>query len=159
MTQMQLDFEKINVFFRQCYEQEEKRNHELNDRAKAYITIQTLYLAAFAFKIPDLPQSLKTCELCCVAAAIAAAFLILSFITAILSMRILEYELLCDMQEACSEESSMSLFYKKRIADYTVATQRNIVVNNKRANALRVSCYLLAAGIVSHFVALSLILR
>lgn len=141
-------------FFKSLYDEENSRHGILENRAKLYITIISLYLGAIAFKIPDiapLSQQLKVHPL--VFYLVIIVFLA-ALIAAIVAIKIRSYAAVCDPIEVIlnfeSAPQSNEEFFDRRIVEYAVATKVNRQVNNRVATTLQSAVWMLFVGVVVH---------
>jgi hypothetical protein len=76
------------------------------------------------------------------------------FLATIWGRRIAAYEALNDPDDIIDQFGSAPLsdeeFFDNRIADYAVATERNRLVNDKKAKWLQYATYCLGLGILMH---------
>ena len=142
-----------------AYDDEESRYDDLGERTKIFISVQTIYIAAFSFKLADsealnLPEDNYQTFLL----AVAGVMLVLSLLLTVVASRILDYERPFDARDGALKLGdpaySRDEMYEDRIADYVVATERNIRTNDHRARILAASCYFMVGGIACHLFAL-----
>lgn len=139
-------------FFKDLYEEENERITILHDNAKVNTALITLYAGFMTFALEkSLPSSLalKGCVV------VASASLVASFVLSLLATRISGYEPLnvpADILiEIEKDQQTDDVFYRKRIADFTVAYERNSIVNDGKASLLSYARYFLLIGIATHF--------
>jgi hypothetical protein len=137
--------------FRAAYEAENDRYAQLESRAKLYLTIITFYLGAVAFKFADVLTFMKTYAIPPTLYIAGGVLLLLSLLLTILATRIRTYETAYDLRQIIESfedvPPSDSKFRDDRLADYTIATERNRATNNRVANLLAGSSWLLFAAI------------
>jgi hypothetical protein len=137
--------------FRAAYQQETERYTRLESRAKFYLTIVTFYLGAIAFKFSDVLVFAKEYRIATIFYIGTGILLLASLLFAILSMRIRKYEAPFDPEKIIKSFGESPPkdddFLDERLVDYAVATNRNRTVDNRVANLLSVSSWLLFAGI------------
>jgi hypothetical protein len=147
-------------FFKTAYQEQNERKKTLETRAQLYLTIQTLYFGFVVLKFSDLlsgssksPSSLPASYLwfqVLVAALIASAL-----VFTLLAVRIRRYEAVCDLRSAAENidrEPAEDAFFDARIADFVVASNRNIEVNTDAAESLRSAGWLMVSAVLSHLV-------
>jgi hypothetical protein len=136
-------------FFRSLYDEETDRQKQLHDMAKGYLSLATLYSAFVVFVVKELPmQSLVT----------KGAFfgsiicMISAFLLSLWATKVSDYEAVNEPQDVVDEFGDEPMpdeeFFDNRIADYTVACERNSAVNDKKASWLTVAAYVLVVGIL-----------
>ena len=143
--------EKQYAFFKDLYEEESKRTDELHEHAKNNLGLTTLYSAFVIFVVEKLKADGPVTR----AAFFATiACMLVAFLLSLWATRVSVFEAVnvpADvLEEYGDDEPSDSDFFDDRIVDYTVAYERNAVVNNEKANQLIVARYCLLAGIALH---------
>jgi len=143
--------EKQVAFFQSLYDIERERTASLRETAKNYVSLSSLYSAFIIFVTEKLqPTSVITKSL--FGAAIIT--MLLAFLAALLVTQVATFEALTDPDEVINqfgvEPPTDADFFDNRIADYSVATQRNRIVNERKARYLAVAGYLILAGLAIH---------
>lgn len=149
MTQRQFEF------FKALYEEENSRLKDLIERGKIYLSVVAAYSGLFAFTTDKLPAPttswLAKCVFCLVAVSLIAAL-----VSIMRSLGIYSYEGLVDPEELLKEiganAQSDDVFFDFRVADLSVAHNRNEKQNDRRAWYLSVASWLTVAGILFHMV-------
>lgn len=138
--------------FRAAYDAENERYERLESRAKLYLTIITFYLGAVAFKFADVLIFMKTYGIPPTLYIAGGVLLLLSLLLTILATRIRAYERAYDLRDIIEsfKESAPtdSEFLDARLADYTIASERNRAANNRVADLLSGSSWLLFSAIL-----------
>lgn len=146
--------------FKSLYDEEADRYTKLAGRAQLYLSIVTLYVAAFAFKFEDIQKFIDPFGVSKYLAISVAIVLSLSLLATLMAIRIRSYEALADPEEIikgfADEEPTDSDFLDARIADLAVATNQNSKINNCVANWLEAASWLLVAGLLLHLVLLTI---
>lgn len=142
--------------FKYIYEQETARYENLNSRGKVYLSLITLYLGAVAFKADFwFLQASQTAISTILFTALLGSFVSALCVT-VAALGIYTYEGLADpegiIKQFGDRPPSNEDFYDDRIADATVAANRNSVTNDKRATLLTIASVLLITGILSHVI-------
>jgi hypothetical protein len=143
--------EKQFAFFKSLYDEECKRGEELHDHAKNNLGLVTLYSAFILFVIEKLrPES--TCSKLIFVATILC--MLAAFLLSLWATQISIYEAVNEpadiLEELGDSQPDDEDFFDDRIADYTVAYERDSEVNDKKANQLLVARYFLLVGIALH---------
>jgi len=144
------------AFFKSIYDDENLRYTKLEARARFYLTIQTFYLGAIAFKFDDIQKFSNTFAVPLALFIAIGLLLVLGLLFTILSTRIRTYEAPTELLQLFknSFESATptdAAFLKDRLVDLAVATQRNCKVNDKVARLLSKAAWLLFTAIAVHF--------
>jgi hypothetical protein len=143
-------------FFKLLYDEENLRYNQLEARAKFYITVQTLYLGAIAFKTSDINAVANLFQAPLLLYIGVGFFLVLGLLFTVMGVRIRNFEGLAngrDIIEAFGPKPPQEGdFLRERLADFVVATERNSKVNDDIAKSLAISAWLLFAAIVLHFI-------
>jgi len=138
--------------FKEAYDAENERYTQLESRAKFYLTIISFYLGAVAFKFADVLKFLKEYRISAALYVGGGMLLSLSLLLTILATRIRGYEGAFDLRQITdSFKSSMPKekdFLEDRLTDYVVATDRNRATNNRVADLLSGSSWLLFAAVL-----------
>jgi hypothetical protein len=140
--------EKQFEFFKSLYAEETAREGQLQEHAKAYLSLATLYSAFVLFVVDKLkPDSIANRSV--FIAAIAC--MLGSFLLSLFATKVSNYEAVNEPQDIIEQFGDAPMsdeeFFDLRIADYAVACERNSQVNDKKAFQLVVAAYLLLAGI------------
>src|SRR5947208_2887138 len=128
-TQVQFEF------FKYLYEEENLLSDDLDTKAKHYITLQTAFIAAVIFKFADIKNFITDPSIKIPASNIfvIAILLSLSFLLCLIVLQVRDYEVVADPEMIISgysdEPQSDAEFRDDRIADFTVATNRNAQIN------------------------------
>jgi hypothetical protein len=142
-------------FFKGIYEEENLRYKQLAARAKFYFTIQTVYLAALAFKFDDIKTLANALTVPLVLFIAIGLLLVLGVLFTLLATRIQDYEGPANLKKIIksmdSAPQSDSDFLDDRLVDYAVAAERNSEANDKTANWLTMTGWTLFAAISLHF--------
>jgi len=142
-------------FFRALYDEEQARYGHLEARARLYITINTVYLSALAFKATDFLGFAKEFKVPTWLFLLAAAVLVLALALSILAIRIREYEGITDPEKVIDSfgehPPSDEDFFDDRIADFAVAANRNSTQNDTVAAHLFWASIALLIGVLIHF--------
>ncbi len=127
-------------FFRFLYESEERIYQYLEARAKFYLSIISLFLAALLLKAEEVRTSAAAYGIPWWILTLVAAVLAVAIVLVVLATRIRRYEAVADPQKVVDSfgdiEPTNKDFFDDRIADLTVATMRNSAVNHRVANIL-----------------------
>lgn len=127
-------------FFRFLYEAEERTYQYLEARARFYLSIISLFLAALLLKAEEVRRSAAEYGIPWWILTLVAVFLAVALALIVLATRIRRYEAVADPQKVVDSfgdtEPTNKDFFDDRIADLTVATSRNSAVNNSVANIL-----------------------
>src|SRR5215813_2029361 len=136
-------------FFKLLFDEETTRYKDLIDRGKTYISLLTLYGAFLAFSIKDAaPEG----RLLWLFVALIVLFLA-AFALAVTALNIQSYEGINEPDDVVSElPQRNAAFFDARIVDFSVASERNSKLNDRRATFLRLSGLFLLLGLVSHSV-------
>ena len=143
--------EKQLEFFKSLYDEEGKRGQELHEHAKNNLGLATLYSAFILFVV----EKLRPDTTCSKAIFIATVLCMLAaFLLSLWATQISIYEAVnepADVLAGYGERPPKDEdFFDDRIADYTVAYERDSLVNDRKANQLLVARYFLLAGIALH---------
>jgi hypothetical protein len=139
-------------FFKSLYDEESDRTKQLRDLGKTYLSLATFYSAFVAFVFDKLkPETI-------VAKGIFMATIICmmaAFLLSIWGAMVSNFEALSDPNEVIeqfTEDVPMAdeEFFDHRIADYTVAYERNSAVNDAKALHLTIAGFAVVLGIFLH---------
>lgn len=154
--------EKQMAFFKSLYDEELARHSGLQERAKVYITVITIYVGVIGLKIQEvatLATSFKVPYwlLLVVGVAVGVALLL-----TVLAVRIRQYEAAADPYVVSKEFQAGTptdeAFFSARIADYTVATRKNRVTNDDVGARLHWAAIALASAVALHLASMLLAL-
>jgi hypothetical protein len=140
-------------FFRDVYKEEEARFQSLTDRGKIYLSIVSIFFGGVFLKLDwILEHKIGLSEGLVFYVTGILAFLS-SLILVCWALQVVEYAEIADLNEIINTENlesqPLDQFFKRRIADYAVAYDVNYTQNDRRANFLQWSLYLIVAGMVS----------
>lgn len=142
--------------FRAIYEEENKRYEQLEVRARFFLTIETFYLGAIAFKSNDVFAFAKQFAVPVLIYVGAACLVTLGMLLTVWATRIRTYESPSDLRaiiESFGETPpNDSDFLDDRLNDYVTATERNSKVNDKVANLISGTGLCLASAVLLHLV-------
>lgn len=152
---------QFNIF-RSLYDEELQRTNDLRSLGQIHLGACTFLLGGLLFKYKDLIQNINGFFESGIL-YIAFLFLALANITTLLSLRIFRYEYFSyprPMFEIYGEKQPEDeKFLDYRIADLTVAFERNHAVNDGRAKLLNISSILLIVGTTLIFMIFLLVLK
>jgi hypothetical protein len=139
-------------FFRSLYDEEEARYSQLEARARLYLAVISAFIAAIVLKANEIKQSIRILggdrRLLAV-----ATLLVASLVMIVISTKIRQYEGIADPREIIENfgpaPPSNEEFFDLRLADLTVATERNAKVNDQVARFLAWAGVLLALAMVA----------
>jgi hypothetical protein len=150
-------------FFRLLYEEEERRYGQLEGRAKLYLSVITLFLAAVLFKASEVRSSAAVLGIPWPVVAMEAAMLVGALLLVILGVLIRSYEGIADAGEIIEHlgdsPPSNDEFFDDRIVDFAAASIRNARVNDRSARYLAGAAILLAGSMAVLVVVLGLSFR
>lgn len=145
------------AFFRALYEEENDRHALLEGRAKVFVTILTIYVAALSFKATEVADMLRAYRLPASFALLSGLVFVASLALCIFALRIRVYEGLADPEDLIARWPDDGIaddeFLDDRVADLAIATNRNARQNDEAARALEFAGWLLLAGVVLQAVA------
>lgn len=146
--------------FKSLYDEEAERYTKLATRAQLYLSIITLYVAAFAFKFEDLRKFIDAYGASRYLAVSTAIVLVLALLATLMAIQIRAYEGIADPEDIIKRyadtEPSDADFLDARIADLAVATNRNAEINDRVATWLVASSWLLVGGVLLHLLMLAI---
>jgi hypothetical protein len=126
--------------FLYLYEEENKRYQRLQDRAKLYLSIASIYLGAIAFKVDDVLKLVTKFRIPVWLWLMTGAILIAAVVLISWAVRIRNYEGICDpdaiIDDFGDELPSDEDFLADRLGDLAVSTNRNSAVNDRVARLL-----------------------
>ena len=139
-------------FFKAVYDDEIARLTRLTGRANLYFTIISFFLGAIVFKFNDLKDFLFLFHVPMVSYLILGLGLAAGSVFTIRAIMIHRYEGICDLIEVSqavgSDPVAEAEFWKRRIADYALATDTNVKQNAQIAVMLKYSCYCILFSII-----------
>jgi hypothetical protein len=137
--------------FKLLFDEESDRERVLHDLSKLYISLVTFYSGFLIFVAKDLPPKQIGHWLLFAAATVC---LLLAFVLSISAASIASYEAINDPDDVIdsfgTKPPSDADFLDQRIADLTVACNRNSLVNDRKAIKLQLAGMLLLFGITLH---------
>jgi len=141
------------AFFVSLFEREWARYSELNKRAQLFITIQSFILTANLFKIKDVLGILKDMDNWTGLLYVASIVMIfISLLVTVLSLRLRNYERLHDPELVVESlealDYSESVFWKARVVDLAIATNKNKIKNDKKVPYLQAATWLIVSGLL-----------
>ena len=139
------------AFFKSLYDEETAREKQLQDYAKHNLSLSTFYSAFIIFVVEKLrPDSMLSKSVFIT----AVAFMLAPFLWSLRAIKISTYEAIAEPRHIINEFGDTpptdEEFFDDRIADYTVAYERNSKVNDGKAFRLSIAGYCLALGICLH---------
>jgi uncharacterized membrane protein (DUF485 family) len=141
--------------FRLAYEEENVRYAQLEARARFYLTVETFYLAAIAFKFKDVQEFATEFGVPLISYVSVGVILIVAVLFTVLATRIRIYEAAYDLRDIVdsfgAKPPTDAEFIVDRMADCVVATERNCRVNDRVARWLEVASWLLFGAVSLHF--------
>lgn len=143
--------EEVFPVFKSLYDDERKRTQELNDHAKNNLSLATLYSGFVIFVVEKFPPS-SLCNKLLFAGTVLC--MLAAFFLSLLATQIAGFEEPRRPRDMAAQfaESGYDVedFFQWRIADFTVAAERNAGVNDGRAVKLTFARYFLLLGIALH---------
>jgi hypothetical protein len=122
------------------YEEENKRYESLQDRAKLYLSIASIYLGAIAFKADDVLKVVAQFHIPMWLWLATGGILVVAVVLITSAVRIRTYEGICDLEELIAnfgpEPPADEDFFDDRLVDLAVATNRNSASNDRAARLL-----------------------
>ena len=151
-------------FFKELYDEENKRYSDLDNKGKLYVTIITFYLGAIAFKFNDVTQLTVQVSYAKWFYLVIVSVLVVALLCTIFAIRVRSFEGIADPVKVIDNygESAPSDtdFLDDRIADLAVATNRNSNQNNRIAGSLALaSVFIFLAGTIQFVLLLIAILK
>lgn len=128
--------------FLYLYEEENKRYEHLQDRAKLYLSIASIYLAAIAFKVDDVLRLATQFRIPAWLWLMTGGILIAAVVLISWAVCIRDYEGICDPIEVIATyvhkpPLSDEDFLNDRLGDLAAATNLNSAVNTRVARLLK----------------------
>lgn len=141
-------------FFKSMHEAEYLHYGLLEARARLYLTLQTFYLGAVAFKFNDVVAFTNAYNVPVLPYIAAAVLLLIGLFFTVRATCIRSYEVPCDLTEIVKSFGNSPQtdddFIDQRLGDFAVASKRNAAVNNRVATWLTGASWLLATAIFLH---------
>lgn len=136
-------------FFKSVYDEETARRAVLQERAKTYLSLATLYSAFILFVAKELQPDTPLLK---IIFAAAVCGMLAAFLFALWSIKVTEIEGLIDPEKTAEKLDSMSEeeFFDDRIADFAVASHRNARINDHKADQQIWAGYCILVGIFLH---------
>lgn len=145
-------------FFKELYDEENKRYSELDNKGKLFVTIITFYLGAIAFKFNDVAHFTEQVSYAKWFYLIIAIVLVGALLCTMFAIRVRSFEGICDPEEVIDKYGEVAPsdtdFLDDRIADLAVATNRNSNQNDRIAENLALALVLLFVAGAIQFVLL-----
>jgi len=139
-------------FFRSLYEDEERVYSQLEARAKFYFSIVSLFLAAILLKAKEVQESARALGVPWWLVLSEGLLLSGALLFVVFGVLIRRYEGVADPETIIKNFGDTAPtnedFYDDRIADYTVAANRNAAANNNTARWLSLSGLFLTLAMV-----------
>ena len=149
-TQTQYDF------FKYLYDAEQTRYRELIDRGKLFLSIITIYLGLLAVAADKTIPLSKHSLIIAITYTTSVIFIVGAMVPVVLAVGVFKYERPSDpmriVENFGREIPIDEEFLDARLVDFAVATERNFSQNEKRANLLRVSSFILLLGAIGQAV-------
>jgi hypothetical protein len=143
------------LYFQSIYEAENQRYASLEARSRLYLTLQTFYIGAVAFKFSDVMALNAAFRVPAVLYIGAGVLLLFGLFLTVLAARIRTYEAPSNLRTIVESFGTSpqrdSEFMDCRLADFVVATERNSAVNERVASLLSGTSFLLATAVLLHF--------
>ena len=158
--------EKQYEFFKFLFNQEEDRRKELLERGKAFLTIFSFYLGLLMLttnttikpvSLENQTQPIATLHVVGIGFLIGAILLFLvALLFTLMSLGIYSRRALADPEKIIYNFGATppedADFFDHRIVEFSVTTERTRVLNNRRANRLRLASILMFCGALSHII-------
>ena len=155
--------EKQVAFFKSLYDEELSRHGGLQERAKVYLTVITIYVGIVGLKIQDVATLVTTFKVPYWLLLLVGVVVGIALLLTVNAIRIREFEAAADPYEVAKEFKPAAptdeAFFASRIADYTVATKKNREVNNKIGGRLHWAAVALACAVGIHLLSMILALH
>jgi esterase/lipase superfamily enzyme len=143
--------EKQYAFFKYLYDEESARAKLLQEHAKIYLSLATLYSAFVLFVIEKLKPDSTLTRGVFIGTVIA---MLTSFLLSLLATKVSTYEGVNHPREIIDGFGDSPVtdeeFFDDRLADFTIAWERDSQVNDKKAALISIAGYALLAGISLH---------
>jgi hypothetical protein len=138
-------------FFVRLFDEESRRTASLNDRAKWYLSLTSLYSAAIIF-ISEKLRPYSTIQLFVL--ILSNAGMLLSFMLSLWAVRISAFEGITipsiAIEQLQRDGFDQDKFYLNRIADFSIAAQRNSNLNDRQAKTLTIAGAIMLIGMLAH---------
>jgi hypothetical protein len=140
--------EKQYLFFKSLHDEETARERQLNELARNYLSLATLYSAFVLFVLDKARPDSSTTKVVFFA---AIGCMLIWFLLSLWATKVSDYEAVNAPHRVFAEFGSVPLddeeFFDNRIADYIVACERNTRANDLKASRLKLAGYSLLVGI------------
>ena len=150
-------------FFKYMYDEEERTYDQREGRARLYLTIISLFLAGLLLKAQEVKASAAAIGVPWWSFLLVAVALAVALLLFVLAMSIRTYEGAANLEDIFNgfgkKPSADDAFFDARLADFTVATTRNSLVNNKAATLLQYAGHGLALAMLFLLLGLLLTLK
>lgn len=152
--------EKQFGFLKVVYDQEVARMGILIERGKTFLSVITLYFAAFTWKVVDLEGFSKS-NLCVRLLLLGTGLLLLgALIHTVQSLKVLPGERILNLEEVAKKLIDAPVddsdFWEARAVDLSVALKRNAGCNDERAKFLSCAHRFLVLAVVFHLLAFTI---
>lgn len=138
-------------FFKSLYDGEMRRYIFLNDHAKNNLTLVTIYSAFMIFVVEKFKPTDFTSRSFFV---LSIASMAISFLISLHATNVAIYEAVSNpadiIEKFGTNPPTDEEFFDARILDYTVAYERNAIVNTSKARWLTTARYMLLIGVFCH---------
>lgn len=153
-----IDARSIVEYFKLMFDQEADRSKDITDRGKLYVSIISIMIGLTTYKNVEFlglhGAQIQIGDL--IISVITLAIFLISFVCCIGALSIRKYEALNDpaklLEKIVADNWDIGRFRERCLADYTVSTNRNNIVNDRRAKWLRTSVFFMCAGFLSELV-------
>jgi hypothetical protein len=139
------------AFFKSLYDEESQRANLLAEHAKNNLGLSTLYSAFMLFVLEKEKIFTSVSKGLFIAAVVS---MLAAFLLSLWATQIAIYEGVTDpsdiFKEYGDEPPTDEDFFDDRIVDYSVAYDRNSIVNDKKAGQLLFARYFLLIGVALH---------
>lgn len=142
-------------FFKAEHNREAVRYSELIKKGQIYLSVQSFIMTALLFKLKDLINAIERVNCLELARGLSVGsiiIIIISMLFNVWAMKISKYDRVSNLKKIFNDYQNESMedgeFFLRRIADYTVVTERNWKTNQRTAAFLSYSLYTLLSGIL-----------
>lgn len=135
---------------RSVFDEETDRYQSLNDRAKTYLSVLTLYSGILLAKASDAIKLVKGNLPATILFYALVLCILATLVTLVLALRMRPYErifTISQVPDQLEDPATDDDFYDHRIADLAIALDVNYAQNDDFANWLGYSSWLLAASV------------
>lgn len=143
--------EKQYDFFKSVYDEEQRRYTALAERAKVYQAIITLYVGALTLKADEVLKFVAEFHVPIWLPLVTTLLFLLALALTVLATRIRTYEGIADLNAVIMAFGTAPPkdedFWDDRLTNLAVATTRNSAQNNRVANLLLGTSWLIFAGL------------